>query len=123
VREGERKLHEAILAWKDAQIATLQASIEWRDTWDTQLELQNEEVRVSLERQISLLERMNETNEKAIGSYLGFPVELASDLGWSKEGHTRPLPAAGWRTVARGPLSRSLSDVISKDELTALSLV
>ena len=69
MREGERKLHESILAWKDAQIATFQASIEWRDAWDTQLELQNEEERVSLQRQISLLEEMNENNEKIIERY------------------------------------------------------
>ena len=84
VREGERKLHDSILAWKDAQIATFQASMEWRDAWDTQLELQNEEERVLMQRTISCLERMNENNEKIFARYQVSYLQSGSHSGASE---------------------------------------
>ena len=66
IRDGTQKWNDTIIAWKDAQIRTLQAHNGWRDALDEVQELTGEDERESQARVISILKDMNEINKKTI---------------------------------------------------------
>ena len=66
MEEGQQRVNDAMLAWKDAEIATHEARYEWRGLLEAAQELEWEDFREKSEDLIAALERAAKADEKRI---------------------------------------------------------